>query len=85
MIEIELRPDIEARLQAEAKARQIELPAYIESVLERAMANRTVVPRKRTRKEMRDFFEAMANNSEKIPQLPDDAFTRKSFYEGHDS
>lgn len=26
------------------------------------------------------FFEAMSVNSDKIPQLPDEAFTRESFY-----
>jgi hypothetical protein len=26
----------------------------------------------------------MAANSDKIPQLPDEAFTRESFYQDHD-
>jgi hypothetical protein len=33
---------------------------------------------------MASFFEAMAADSGKIPQLPDEAFTRKSFYQDHD-
>lgn len=31
-----------------------------------------------------EFIRAMAANSEKIPQLPDQAFTRESFYQDHD-
>jgi hypothetical protein len=30
------------------------------------------------------FFKAMAVNSDKIPQLPDEAFTRESFYQDND-
>ena len=84
MIQIELRPEVEARLAAEAQGRGVEMGAYVESLLEQAVATRTVSPRQRTRKEMEAFFEAMAANSEKIPQLPDEAFTRESFYQDHD-
>ena len=84
MIQIELRPEVEARLAAEAQARGVEMRAYVESLLEQAVATGTVSPRQRTRKEMEAFFEAMAANSEKIPQLPDAAFTRESFYQDHD-
>jgi hypothetical protein len=30
------------------------------------------------------FFEEMAAHSDKIPLLPDEAFTRESFYQDHD-
>ena len=30
------------------------------------------------------FFETMAAKSKKIPQLPDEAFRRESFYQDHD-
>ena len=84
MIQIELRPDVEAQLAAEAQARGIGIQAYVESLLEQAVATRTVQPRRRTREEMAAFFEAMAVNSEKLPQLPEEAFTRESFYQDHD-
>ncbi len=83
MIQIELRPEIEARLAADAQGRGVEMSAYVESLLELAVATRPA-PRLRTRKEMEAFFEAMAANSERIPQLPDEAFTRESFYQDHD-
>jgi hypothetical protein len=84
MIRIELRPEIEARLVAEARARGIEVKAYVESLLEQATTTRATPARRRTREEMRAFFESMAANSDKIPQLPADALTRESFYQDHD-
>jgi hypothetical protein len=85
MIRIELRPEIEARLTAEAEERGLEVSAYVESLLEAAVAARSVsVRRQPTREEMRAFFEAMSAGSEKIPQLPDEAFQRESFYQGPD-
>jgi len=84
MIQIELRPEVEAKLAAEARARGMETRTYVERVLEQAVATSTVPSRRRSRKEMEAFFEAMAANSDKIPQLPDEAFTRESFYRDHD-
>ncbi len=85
MIQIELRPEVEARLTAEARARGVEVRAYVESLLEEAVAARAVSARRQpTPEEMRAFFEAMSAGSEKIPQLPDEAFQRESFYQDHD-
>lgn len=84
MIQIELRPEVEARLAAEAHARGIEMRTYVESLLEQAVATRGAPPRQRTREEMAAFFEAMTVNSQNIPQLPDEAFTRESFYQDHE-
>jgi len=84
MIQIELRPELEARLAAEAQALGVEIRAYVEGLLEQVVITRGVSPRRRTREEMEAFFEMMAANSEKIPQLPDEAFTRESFYQDHD-
>ena len=85
MIRIKLRPEVEARLMAEAQARGWEFRAYVESLLEEAVAARAVAVRRQpTPEEMRTFFEAMSAGSEKIPQLPDEAFQRESIYQGHD-
>ena len=85
MIHIELRPEIEARLTAEAQARGVDIEVYVESLLEKAITTASnPVPRRRTREEMRAFYDALAAHSDKIPQLPDEAFTRESFYQDHD-
>ncbi len=34
--------------------------------------------------DLEEFFKAMAQHSDEIPQLPDEAFTRESFYRDHD-
>jgi hypothetical protein len=34
--------------------------------------------------DMATFLREMASFSDKIPQLPDEAFTRESFYQDHD-
>jgi hypothetical protein len=33
---------------------------------------------------MEEFLQKMAEFSDKIPRLPDEAFTRESFYQDHD-
>ena len=84
MIQIELRPEVEARLTAEAQARGVEVQTYVESVIEQAVSAGAGAGRHQpTSEEMRAFFQAMAANSEKIPQLPDEAFQRESFYQDH--
>ena len=82
-IQLELSPEIEAQLTEKARARGVGLSDYVQSVLEEAIATESA-PRRRTEEEMQAFFDAMAVNSEKIPQLPDQAFTRESFYLDHD-
>lgn len=85
MIQIELRPEVEARLAAEAQARGVDIEAYVESLLEQAITtNPPLPPRTRTQEEMAAFYDAMAAHTDKIPQLPDEAFTRESFYQDHD-
>lgn len=85
MIQIELRPEIEARLAAEARARGVEVRTYVESLIEQAVSAKTSWGRHQpTSEEMRAFFQAMSAGSEKIPQLPDEAFERESFYQDHD-
>lgn len=41
-------------------------------------------PRRLGRRNMSMFFEIMAAHSDEIPALPEEAFTRESFYQDHD-
>lgn len=85
MIQIELRPEVEARLAAEAQARGVEIRTYVASLIEQAVSAGTGGGRHQpTSEEMRAFFQAMSADSEKIPQLPDEAFQRENFYQDHD-
>ena len=72
------------RLTDQAQARGMDLAAYAESVLEKTVAGEGSAQGLKTRREIDAFFAAMSENSEKLPQLPDEAFTRQSFYEDHD-
>ena len=72
------------RLTDQAQARGMDLAAYAESVLEKTAASGGSTHRAKPRQEIEAFFAAMSENSEKLPQLPEEAFTRQSFYEDHD-
>ena len=84
MIQLELRPEVEARLAAEAQAHGVDIEVYVESLLEQAVTAVTSQPRLRTREEMQAFYNVLAAHSDKIPQLQEEAFTRESFYQDHD-
>jgi cell division GTPase FtsZ len=86
---IHLQPQLEAQLAVEAEARGLALDQYVEMiVLGRPVVQVETPP---TPEEMaarmadlEKFFEEMASHSDKIPVLPDEAFTRESFYQDHD-
>jgi ribosomal protein L11 methylase PrmA len=71
------------RLTDQAQAHGMDLAAYAESVLEKTAAGEVLSHHPKTRQEIEAFFAAMSKNSEKLPQLPDEAFTRQSFYKDH--
>ena len=79
MIEI---PD---ELAAKAEARGLTTESYVRSLIDSAVCTSPLpLPPAKPRMDMEQFFEAMAAHSDKIPQLPDEAFTRESFYQDHD-
>jgi hypothetical protein len=59
-------------LAAEAEARGVALPAIPGPA------------RKLNREELRASLDALARYSAEVPSLPDEAFSRESFYEDHD-
>ncbi len=82
-ITLELPPEIEASLAAQAQARGLRLDAYLQSLLkEQAAAERPEHPMSL------DEFEAeldrLAEGSERLPYLPAEALTRECFYQDHD-
>lgn len=85
MIQIELRPEIEAQLVAEAHAKGVDPSVYAGSMIERVylLANGTRRPL-RNPQEVRAWLDSLSQFSDKIPQLPDEAFSRESFYQGNE-
>jgi hypothetical protein len=85
MIQIELKPKIEARLVADAHAEGVEPSVYVGSMIERVYVRVNGASRpSRKPEEVRAWLESLTQFSDKIPQLPDEAFTRESFYQDHE-
>lgn len=85
MIQVVLKPEIEARLIAEAHAKGLEPSVYAGSVIERVFRNENGSRRpSRSPEEVRAWLDSLTQFSEKIPQLPEQAFTRESFYKDYE-
>jgi hypothetical protein len=90
MIQLQLQPEYEAQLAAEAQARGMALERYVAEKLKQSEPSAAVTtpeepvsPAARLA-DLEDFFKEMARYSDKIPLLPDEAFTRESLYQDHD-
>jgi hypothetical protein len=81
-IQVELSPEAEARLAAEAQAHGIAPEKYAGSILQEALASAARGSGKLTVEELHVMLRQIAEGSEKLPNLPTSAFTRESFYEG---
>jgi hypothetical protein len=85
MIQIELKPEVEAQLVAEAQAKGIEPSVYPGSMIERVYLRPHGTRRLSQNPEaVRAWLDSLTQFSDKIPQLPDEAFTRDSFYRDHE-
>jgi hypothetical protein len=80
-MKIELKPEIEAKIVAAAQAEGLEPSVYAGSVIERALLENAAPKVSRDPQEVRAWLDSLAQFSDKIPQLPDEAFARESFYQ----
>jgi len=80
-ITIEISDELAAKVQARGLTPEI----YVRNLIEDAESG-TPVPRRlrEPRMSIEELLKAMAANADKIPILPDEAFTRESFYQDHD-
>jgi hypothetical protein len=67
---------------AQVQARGLTPESYVESLIEDAA--RTAPFPMQGKMDIEAFLSAMSANSENIPPLPDEAFTRESYYQDHD-
>jgi hypothetical protein len=79
-VTIDLTPDLEARIQAQAVAAGVSLEAYVQSIIEAAAL--LPVGDRPTLKEFEAAMDEMAEGSEEIPVLSPEATSRESIY-GH--
>jgi hypothetical protein len=82
VIRVELNPEIEARLMAEARAKGLPLEEVAEQLLREALIGRPLPRGQMSIEEFHRMLEGVAEGSERLPTLPTEAFSRESFYEG---
>lgn len=80
-IRVELNPENEARLKAEARAKGLPLEKLAEELLKEALSQRPLSRGQMSIEEFHRMLEAMAEGSERLPDLPTESFSRESFYE----
>jgi hypothetical protein len=81
-IQVELNPEVEARLAAEARAQGLSLEKVAERLLQEALTSRPVGQGNLSVEEFHAMLDALAKGSEQLPNLSTESFTRESFYEG---
>jgi hypothetical protein len=78
---LELDPETEAGLKAQAALQGIELEQYALKVLEEAAASRPNGVGKLTTESLHAMLDRIGEGWENRPQLPTSSFSRESFYE----
>ena len=82
-ITLELLPDVEASLAAQAQAQGLELNTYLQRLLERHAIVKS--PESTiSLEELEARLDALAEGSENLPVLPPEATTREGLYRDHD-
>lgn len=80
-IRVELNPETEARLKAEARAKGLPLEKVAEQLLQEALTGPHLAQGQMSVEEFHHMLDAMAEGSERLPDLPTESFSRESFYE----
>jgi hypothetical protein len=80
-IQVDLNPEMEARLIAEARSQGVPLEKLAEWLLKEALTASSLSHGVLTVDEFHHMLEGMAQGSERLPNLPTESFSRESFYE----
>ena len=80
---LQLRPDLEEVLAAQAQAAGLSPEEYVQQMLEQRLATGAPEP-KLTLEEFEAALDSLAEYSDKIPDLPPEAFSRQGIYRDHD-
>jgi hypothetical protein len=79
-IRVELNPEMERQLVAEALARGIALELYAQRLLQEAMASKSKGRSRASQEEFRAFLNALASKAPNVPQLRSETFSREMIY-----
>jgi hypothetical protein len=82
-IEVEVSPELEASLTAEAAVLGMDLKKYAGKVLQERKVRFASGNYKLTSEEFHAMLNELAEGSEVLPRLPTSAFSRESIYEEH--
>ena len=80
-IQVDLNPEMEARLIAEARSQGVPLEKLAERLLKEALTATSLPHSALTVDEFHRMLEGIAEGSQKLPNLPTESFSRESFYE----
>lgn len=80
-VRLELKPDVEANLAAQARARGVPLDSYLQGVIEDLARADSAGPA--GLKDVQAALDALAEMGRALPHLPSSAFSRESIYEDH--
>ena len=76
-VKLDLKPEVEARLAAQAQAQGVSLDTYLTTLIERyAEGSKPMTPEERAQA----FQEWAANHPKDTPLLSDEAISRQSIY-----
>lgn len=81
-IQVELSPEVEARLAAQAVVRGVALETYASQLLQEATMPDVAGNGVLASSDLQAMLREVAEGSESLPKLPTSAFGRDSFYEG---
>lgn len=80
-VRLEIKPEIEASLNAQAAAKGIPLDAYLQNVIEDLV--RAHVAPAASLQEFRAMLDTLAEMGKSLPHVPSAAFSRESIYQDH--
>ena len=82
-ITLNLPPEVEASLAAQARVLGLQLNSYVQTLLEQ-QAGMGRAEQAINLEQFEAELDALAQGSDKFPYLPPAALTRESFYQDHD-
>ncbi len=82
-IQIELSPEMEAQLTAEAQREGLALETYAQRLLQEAIASGATQRNRTTQEQFRGFLDALASKSPGVSQLRSETFSRDMIYGEH--
>ena len=81
IIPVELNRETETLLKEEARAKGLPVETVAEQFLKEALTGRAMSHGRLSVEEFHRMLDAMAEGSDKLPDLPTESFSRESFYE----